>query len=122
MNVRKVIVVGVSLVAFVFAADPWAGNWEMRPTSEKDLASRTTTETETGPYTFHVTFDHVSKAGKKRHSEETLVRDGKEHPNNRALQLTICTRTGPTMRTLAAKKAGKSLTKSPILYRRMKKC
>ena len=107
MNISKLTVVGISFAAAVFAADPWAGTWRMRATPQSKLASRTITELETGPDTFHVTFDDVSKTGEKSKNDEILICDGKEHAAKDASSVQICTRTGPNTRTLAGKKDGK---------------
>jgi hypothetical protein len=79
----------------------------MRATPQGNLASRTITEIETGPDTFHVTFDDVSKTGEKSKNDQILICDGKEHAAKDASPVQICTRTGPTTRTLARKTDGK---------------
>jgi hypothetical protein len=107
MNATKLIVVGISFAAAVLAADPWAGTWKMRSSPQSKLASRTITESETGPDSFHVVFDDVSKAGEKSKHDEVLNCDGKDHMQKGASSTAICTRTGPTTRTLASKKDGK---------------
>ena|ERR1700733_11983327 len=73
----------------------------------KLLAPRTIKEIETGPDTFHVTFDDVSKTGEKSKRDEVLICDGKEHAAKDASSVQTCTRTGPTTRTLARKTDGK---------------
>jgi hypothetical protein len=106
MRTNKIALVVVVSAGIAFAADPWAGTWKLRKGPDNRLADRTITERETGPDTFRVAFDDVSKTGEKTHYDETLVCNGKEHPGV-AGELVICKRTGPTTRTLAGKKDGK---------------
>jgi hypothetical protein len=97
-----VIGTGISLGASV-----WTGTWKMRPRPEGKVSARTIKIEESGPQSFRETFDEVSFAGAKSHSENTRICDGKEHPGTGPGEVHICQTTGAMTRRLTQKKDGK---------------
>jgi hypothetical protein len=94
------------------AADPWAGTWKMRVKPNSPISARTIFEYESGPNTFHITLEDVSKTGEKKRSVQIQICDGKEHAGGAPGVVAICELTGPKTRVLTIRKDGKVIAQS----------
>jgi hypothetical protein len=78
----------LAVLAYSFtlmAADAFSGTWKLNVEKSTllgrnaDIASETLMVSETGPNTYTVVTDIVSKTGEKKHQEYKRTYDGKEH-------------------------------------------
>lgn len=125
MRIALTVVATLSCSVMLIAADPFVGTWKLNVEKSKltgskvTLVNETMTISKTGPNTFRVTSDSVSKSRQTLHVDTIRILDGHEHfPSDFSFQhrgiSEIYEEVDPSTRKLIRKRYGKIIGESRL--------